>query len=68
MLAQLRNLEASFGRWIPVIALTRFAEDEDRTYALKTGFVIYLSKPIDSYKLLGVVCDLTLFNERPYTI
>jgi two-component system OmpR family response regulator len=68
LLAKLQKLEACLGRWIPAIALTSFAQEKDRTYALKAGFGIYLSKPIDLYKLLGVVCDLKLFNERPHAI
>ncbi|RCJ21595.1 histidine kinase [Nostoc minutum NIES-26] len=59
LFAKVRNLEAKQGRWIPAIALTRFATDKDRAYALKTGFHIHLCKPIDLDKLVCVVASLS---------
>ncbi|MBW4561969.1 MAG: response regulator [Mojavia pulchra JT2-VF2] len=58
LLAKVRNLEAARDRWIPAIALTAFAKEEDRAYALEAGFQMYLSKPVILDELVCVVTNL----------
>ncbi|MBE9208256.1 response regulator [Nostoc sp. LEGE 06077] len=59
LLPEIRNLEAKRGKYIPAIALTSFTTDEDRVYALKAGFQMYLSKPIDLDELAYLVANLS---------
>ena len=44
---------------IPVIALTAYASSNDREKALKAGFQIHLSKPLDPSGLLEAVAELS---------
>ncbi len=45
-------------RHLPAAALTAFARSEDRTRALRSGFEIHLSKPVDPGELVAVVARL----------
>jgi PAS domain S-box-containing protein len=49
-------------RNIPAAALTAFARSEDRTKALRAGFEMHLSKPVDPGELVASV--LTLVRRR----
>jgi CheY-like chemotaxis protein len=42
------------------IALTAFARSEDRTRALRAGFLMHLSKPVDAAELLASVSSVML--------
>jgi signal transduction histidine kinase len=46
------------GGLIPALALTAHARVEDRTRALKAGFSMYMSKPVNVQEFLGVVAHL----------
>ncbi|BAY18072.1 response regulator receiver protein [Anabaenopsis circularis NIES-21] len=59
LLTQVRDLEAKRRKYIPAIALTSFTTDKDRMYALKVGFQMYLSKPIDLDELADLVANLS---------
>ena len=43
---------------IPAAALTAFAREEDRERALRAGFQLHLSKPIDGAALVAAVAAL----------
>jgi CheY-like chemotaxis protein len=43
---------------IPAIALTAFARGEDRTAALRAGFDMHLTKPVEPSELLVVIATL----------
>ena len=43
---------------IPAAALTAFAREEDRAAALKAGFQMHLTKPIDPESLVAAVATL----------
>ena len=45
-------------RNVPAAALTAFARSEDRTKALRTGFHMHLSKPVDPGELVASVATL----------
>jgi len=49
---------------IPALALTAYARVEDRTAALRAGFDMHLSKPIDPSELL-VVLETLIRNAAP---
>ncbi|HEY9859646.1 MAG TPA: response regulator, partial [Candidatus Obscuribacterales bacterium] len=46
------------GRHIPAIALTAYAQMEDRQQALAAGFQHYLSKPVNLAELINLIASL----------
>jgi len=59
LLRRVRALPAERGGKIPVIALTAFARDEDRTRSLEAGFSMHLTKPIELPALVASVAQLS---------
>jgi len=59
LLKRVRTLEQSSGGRIPAIALTAFARSEDRTRALRAGFLVYVSKPVEPSELVATVASVT---------
>jgi signal transduction histidine kinase/CheY-like chemotaxis protein len=57
-IAQLRQCPQADLRDLPAAALTAFARSEDRTKALRAGFEMHLSKPIDPGELVASVARL----------
>jgi CheY-like chemotaxis protein len=45
-------------RDVPAAALTAYARSEDRAQALRCGFQIHLSKPIDPGELMAAIASL----------
>jgi PAS domain S-box-containing protein len=58
LLRRVRALEQSRGRRIPAIALTAFARSEDRTRALRAGFLVHVAKPVDPSELVATVASI----------
>jgi signal transduction histidine kinase/ActR/RegA family two-component response regulator len=58
LLRQVRALGAERGGKVPAIALTAFARSEDRTRALRAGFVVHVSKPVDPTELVATVASV----------
>ena len=51
---------------VPALALTAFAQPQDRTRAMSCGYQSHMSKPFDSGELLNVVASLaTRDSARP---
>ena len=46
------------GAGLPAIALTAYARTEDRTQALRAGFDMHLTKPVEPSELLVVIGTL----------
>jgi CheY-like chemotaxis protein len=46
------------GGRVPAIALTALARSEDRTRALRAGFLVHVSKPVDSSELVATVASV----------
>jgi CheY-like chemotaxis protein len=59
LIRRLRKLPHDWARRLPAIALTAFVRSEDRTQALRAGFDMHLSKPIDAGELLTAVIAVT---------
>ncbi|HEU4535204.1 MAG TPA: ATP-binding protein [Polyangiaceae bacterium] len=59
LLRKVRALPPEKGGLTPALALTAHARVEDRTAALKAGFSMYMSKPVNLQELLGVVDHLS---------
>jgi PAS domain S-box-containing protein len=54
LIRRIRELPSSIGE-LPAAALTAYAQPEDRTRALRSGFQAHLAKPIDPGELLTAV-------------
>jgi PAS domain S-box-containing protein len=59
LLRRVRALGAGRGGALPAIALTAFARSEDRTRALRAGFLMHLSKPVEASELIASVASIT---------
>jgi signal transduction histidine kinase/CheY-like chemotaxis protein len=59
LLRRIRALEQATGKRTPAIALTAFARSEDRTRALRAGFLVHLAKPVDPSELVATVASIS---------
>jgi PAS domain S-box-containing protein len=59
LLRQVRALGEAQGGKLPAIALTAFARSEDRTRALRAGFLVHVSKPVEPSELVATVASVT---------
>jgi PAS domain S-box-containing protein len=57
-LRRVRLLERERGGRIPAIALTAFARSEDRTRALRAGFLLHIAKPVDPSELVATIASV----------
>ncbi|HEV7800908.1 MAG TPA: response regulator [Burkholderiales bacterium] len=55
LLRRIRTLGEANGGKLPAIALTAFARSEDRTRALRAGFLVHVSKPLEPSELIATV-------------
>jgi PAS domain S-box-containing protein len=58
LLRRVRQLGPAAGGALPAIALTAFARPEDRVRALRAGFSVHVSKPVESAELIATVAAL----------
>jgi CheY-like chemotaxis protein len=58
LLRQVRALGEAAGGKLPAIALTAFARSEDRTRALRAGFLVHVSKPVEPSELVATVASV----------
>lgn len=58
LLRRIRALGPASGGHLPAIALTAFARSEDRTRALRAGFLAHIAKPVEPSELLATVASL----------
>ncbi|MBA2305160.1 MAG: PAS domain S-box protein [Acidobacteria bacterium] len=66
LLRRVRTLEPERGGRVPAIALTAFARSEDRTRALRAGFLVHVSKPVDPSELVATVASVARrLRDRP---
>jgi signal transduction histidine kinase/ActR/RegA family two-component response regulator len=57
-LRRVRALSDETVRRIPAIALTAFARSEDRTRALRAGFLVHVSKPVEPSELIATIASV----------
>jgi signal transduction histidine kinase/ActR/RegA family two-component response regulator len=62
LVRRVRALPSAAVAMIPAAALTAFARDEDRQEALRAGFQMHLTKPIDAASLVSAVSSLANAN------
>jgi CheY-like chemotaxis protein len=66
LLKRVRALGPARGGRVPAIALTAFARSEDRTRALRAGFLVHVSKPVDPAELVATVASVARrVDEQP---
>jgi CheY-like chemotaxis protein len=58
LIKKVRELPAERGGQTPAAALTAYARVEDRMHALRSGFQIHMSKPVDPAELVTVIANL----------
>jgi CheY-like chemotaxis protein len=59
LLRRVRALERKRGGRLPAIALTAFARSEDRTRALRAGFLVHVAKPVEPSELVATVASIS---------
>jgi len=59
LLKRVRALGEANQARLPAIALTAFARSEDRTRALRAGFLLHLAKPVEPSELVATVASAT---------
>ncbi len=58
LLRRVRALGAAKGGRVPAVALTAFARSEDRTRALRAGFLVHVAKPVEPSELAASVASV----------
>jgi CheY-like chemotaxis protein len=58
LIRKVRALPAGRGGKIPAIALTAYARTEDRLRALRAGYQMHISKPVELAELVAVMASL----------
>jgi CheY-like chemotaxis protein/anti-sigma regulatory factor (Ser/Thr protein kinase) len=58
LIRKVRALPAGRGGKIPAIALTAYARTEDRLRALRAGYQMHISKPVELSELMAVMASL----------
>ncbi|MBK1986247.1 response regulator [Sphaerospermopsis aphanizomenoides BCCUSP55] len=60
---KVRSLTANEGGRIPAVALTGYADSEDRIRALEAGFQTHVAKPVDPGQLVEIIANLVTFSK-----
>lgn len=58
LISKVRKLSVEQNGNIPAIALTAYARSEDRIKALRSGFQMHISKPVEHSELIAVAANL----------
>jgi PAS domain S-box-containing protein len=64
LLERVRQQQDAVLASLPAIALTAFARSEDRTRALRSGFLLHLSKPVEPAELIATVASAVRRSAR----
>ena len=64
LLKRVRALGQSRGGRMPAIALTAFARSEDRTRALRAGFLVHVAKPVEPSELVATIASVSRAQRR----
>jgi signal transduction histidine kinase/ActR/RegA family two-component response regulator len=57
-LRRVRKLSQKIGVHIPAVALTAYAGPEDKTRALRAGFLVHIAKPVEPSELVATLANL----------
>ena len=58
LMRRIRQLAPEHGGGVPALALTAYARTEDRMKAVRAGFQMHISKPVEPAELLTIVGSL----------
>lgn len=58
LIRKVRSLKPDQGGRIPAVALTAYADSEDRVRALEAGFQTHIGKPVEPEKLVEIIINL----------
>jgi CheY-like chemotaxis protein len=64
LLRRVRALSPEEGGRIPAVALTAYAQEDDRMRALMAGYQVHVSKPINPTEFVAVVVGLAGVTSR----
>ncbi len=64
LIRKVRSRKAYEGGRIPAVALTGYADSEDRSRALEAGFQTHVAKPVDPGELVEIIANLVTFSKR----
>jgi signal transduction histidine kinase/ActR/RegA family two-component response regulator len=64
LIRKVRALPAGRGGKVPAIALTAYARTEDRLRALRAGYQMHISKPVELAELVAVMASLIGRSDR----
>jgi signal transduction histidine kinase/ActR/RegA family two-component response regulator len=67
LIRRLRSLPPEQGGRIPAVALTGYANAEDRDRALAAGYQVHVAKPMDPFAVIAAVARLGQLNMGPLT-
>ncbi|HEV2856756.1 MAG TPA: response regulator [Thermoanaerobaculia bacterium] len=59
LIQAIRSQETGSGRHLPAVAVTAFAQDEDRQRVLRAGYSEHLPKPVKTARLISVLLELS---------
>jgi CheY-like chemotaxis protein len=59
LIRAIRQREAEHGGFLPALALTGYAQAEDRARSLAEGFQAYISKPVEPRDLTEAIAAMT---------
>ncbi|HET9529142.1 MAG TPA: CHASE domain-containing protein, partial [Blastocatellia bacterium] len=59
LIGKVRSLEPERGGQVPAVALTALAGADDSKRAVSAGFHVHLPKPVDPFRLIKVITELT---------
>ena len=70
LIRKVRALTTDSAGQVPAVALTAYADAEDRLWALEAGFQIHVAKPVDPEELVITVANLVncLHANHPFTL
>ena len=58
LIRKVRSLKPDQGGRIPAVALTAYADSEDRVRAIEAGFQTHVGKPVDPTELVEIISNL----------
>jgi PAS domain S-box-containing protein len=58
LMRRVRALSLKIGVHIPAVALTAYAGPEDKTRALRAGFLVHITKPVEPSELVATLANL----------
>ncbi len=59
LIRAVRARESDSGRRLPAVAVTAFAQEEDRLRVLREGYSEYVPKPVNTARLIGILMELS---------